>query len=79
VSTLDMVLLGAGELISLIVVARMWQRRWHRRWVIRVLWSIVLLVPIFGLPGYFFLRPSPNEHPYNTDTTRSDAEASGEW
>jgi hypothetical protein len=77
-STLDLVLPGAFELISLIVIARMWQRRWHRRWVVRLLWSIVLLVPILGLPGNFFIRPSPDEHPYDTDTMRSGAEASGE-
>jgi hypothetical protein len=35
---------------------------------------VVLLVPVLGLLTYFFLRENPDEHPYDTDTTRDAAE-----
>ncbi len=63
------------EIIALLVIVRMWRKRWHRRLIVRLIWSAVLLVPLFGLFAYFFLRESPDEHPYDTDTMRSAAEA----
>ena len=72
--TQQLILVGAFEAIALIVIALMWVKRWHRRVVVRVIWSVVLLVPVFGLLCYFFLRESPDDHPYDTDTMRGAAE-----
>jgi hypothetical protein len=77
-TTQQLILFGAFEIIALIVIARMWMKRCHRRSIVRVIWSAVLLVPIFGLLAYFFLRESPDEHPYDTDTMRGAAESFAE-
>lgn len=77
-TTQRLILFGVFEIIALLVIARMWTKRWHRRLVVRLIWSAVLLVPILGLVAYFFLRESPDEHPYDTDTMRSAAESVAE-
>ena len=41
--------------------------------------GFALLVPAFGLMAYFFLRESPDEHPYDTDTMRGAAESYEEY
>jgi hypothetical protein len=74
-TTQRLIFLGAFEVIALLVTARMWMKRWHRRLIVRMIWSAVLLVPVFGLMAYFFLRDCPDEHPYDTDTMRSAAES----
>ena len=77
-TTSQLIVFGAFEIIALLVIARMWIKRWHRRWIVRLIWSAVLLVPVFGLLAYFFLRESPNEHPYDTDTMQGSAESIGD-
>ena len=67
--------LGMFEIIGLLVILRIWMRRRHRRIVTRLLWSVLLLVPVFGLLMYFVLRQNPEEHPYDTDTMRESAES----
>jgi len=74
-TTQRLIFLGVFEVIGLLIIARMWMKRWHRRLIVRLIWSAVLLVPVFGLLAYFFLRESPDEHPYDTDTMRSSAES----
>jgi hypothetical protein len=77
-STEKLIFLGVFEVIALLVIIRMWAKRWHKRLVVRLLWSAVLFVPVFGVLFYFFLRESPDEHPYDTDTMRGSAEAFAE-
>jgi len=74
-TTQRLIFLGVFEVIGLFIIARMRMKRWHRRLIVRLIWSAVLLVPVFGLLAYFFLRESPDEHPYDTDTMRSSAES----
>lgn len=74
-TTQQLFVLGVFEIIGLLVILRMWMKRWHRRVVIRLLWSVLLLVPAFGLLMYFVLRENPDEHPYDTDTMRESAES----
>ena len=74
-TTSGLILFGVLEMIGLVVIIGMWMKRWHRRWAVRVIWSAVLLVPAIGLLAYFFLRESPGQHPYDTDTMRSAAES----
>jgi len=77
VTTSQFIVFGGFEIIGLIVIARMWMKRWHRYLSVRLIWSTVLLVPVFGLLFYFFLRTSPGEHPYDTDTMQGSAESMG--
>lgn len=57
-----MLILGAIiEIVALIVIVRLWMRR-PSRVVSSVFWSLVLLVPFFGLFLYFFLREEPPAH-----------------
>lgn len=74
-TTQQLIVFAAFEIIGLLVILRMWMKRWPRRIVIRLLWSVLLLVPAFGLFMYFVLREDPDEHPYDTDTMRESAES----
>lgn len=68
------VFLAALEVICLVVVVLLWKNRWHRSRLARVLWSLVLLVPAFGLLAYFFLRQTPDEHSDEcNDTTGAES------
>jgi hypothetical protein len=62
-TTYRLIFAGVFELIALAVIARMWMKRRHSGTIVRLLWTIVLLVPVFGLLTYFFLRESPDSHP----------------
>jgi hypothetical protein len=75
VTTQQISFLALSEIIELLVIARIWLKRRHRRLVVRLLWSVVLLVPVFGILIYFFLRDDPKPHPYDTDTMRGAAES----
>lgn len=55
---------GVFEVIALIVVVRIWLKRRHKKVMVRLLWSLVLLVPFFGLIAYFFPTENPDGHPY---------------
>jgi hypothetical protein len=78
VTTQQISFLVLSEIIELLVIARIWLKRRHRRLVVRLLWSVVLLVPVFGVVAYFFLREDPKPHPYHTDTMRGAAESFAE-
>jgi hypothetical protein len=56
------ILLSGLEIVALIVIVRLWIRR-HSSLLPRLLWSVVLLVPFFGLLVYGFLRSEPETHP----------------
>ena len=49
------------EFIALVVIVRLWSRR-PLRVVPCLLWSVVLLVPFFGILIYVFLRETPEAH-----------------
>jgi hypothetical protein len=53
------------EIVALIVIVRMWMRRRVKLFP-RLLWSAVLLVPLFGLLVYALLHEEPAPHPYRT-------------
>lgn len=71
------ILAGAFEVIALVVILRMWMMRRHKRVAVRLLWSIVLLVPIFGLLAYIFLRENPERHPDYMEERGSGDDAGG--
>jgi hypothetical protein len=72
------IIVGAvAEIAGFFIVYRIWKRRRHRNIAARIFWSFVLLVPLFGIMIYFFINESPEEHPYESDNSRSDAETLG--
>jgi uncharacterized membrane protein YoaK (UPF0700 family) len=56
------ILLAVLEFVALVVIARLWIRRRHRL-VPRILWSLLLLVPLFGLLMYGFLVSDLEKNP----------------
>jgi energy-coupling factor transporter transmembrane protein EcfT len=56
------ILLILFEIVALIVIVRLWMRR-RMKIIPRVLWSVVLLLPFFGLLVYVFLHEEPQGHP----------------
>jgi hypothetical protein len=77
-STAQMIVLAALELIALAVIVRIWVTRRHKYVITRVIWSLVLMVPLLGVLFYFFLREQPDEHPYDTDTMSGTAGSVGD-
>jgi len=74
-TTAQLLVVGGFELLAILIILRMWVRRHHRA-VVRVVWSLVLLVPVIGILAYYFLRESPAKHPVGKgwNAMRSDAE-----
>jgi xanthine/uracil permease len=66
-------ILGAFELLGLFVVAQIWLRKRHKNVFVRVIWSGVLLAPLFGILAYFFLRDSPEKHSSGKGRIANDA------
>ncbi len=57
--------LSVFEIAALIVITRLWMQR-RVRIVPRLFWSVMLLVPFFGLILYLFLHEDPEAHPYRS-------------
>ena len=62
VNTLAVILGSLSEVVALIFIARLWTRR-RAKFVPRLLWSVLLLVPFFGLMVFLFLHEEPEGHP----------------
>ena len=77
-TTPRLIFFGVLEIIALIVIVRIWLKRRPRSLAGRLIWSVILLVPLFGVLAYFFLTENPDEHPYDTDTMRGAAESVGD-
>ena len=73
-STFNIVAAVGSELVALIVIVGIWRRR-PLKVVSSLLWSVLLLLPFFGLVAYFFLREGPEPHPYRIPVT--DGAANG--
>ena len=61
------------EWIALVVIVTLWYER-RMRIIPRILMSIVLLIPFFGLLIYVFIRSDLNKNPDRIDT-QSDSDA----
>lgn len=71
--------LGARPGVAFLAICRLWSKQRLRKGIaFRLLWSVLLLFPLLGPVLYFFIAVSPNEHPYDPDTMRSDAESVGD-
>ena len=60
--TSAIVALSICELVALIAIVRLWSGKRRMHAVARLLWSVVLLVPFFGLLFYGFTRSDPEGH-----------------
>jgi uncharacterized membrane protein YgcG len=73
---LQIILFGVLEIVALIVIVRLWLRR-RVKLVPRLLWSVVLLVPFFGLVAYVFLHEETEGHPYTSGDSGWNVGSSG--
>ena len=60
--TPTIVALSICEFVALLTIAHLWFRKHRMRVVTRLLWSIVLLVPLFGVLFYGLTRSDPEAH-----------------
>ncbi len=51
----------AFVVIAIVAIAHLWLRR-RMRWWFKLLWTIILCVPFFGLLFYGFATVSPDPH-----------------
>ena len=65
VNTLGIILFSLLEIVAIIVAARLMMRS-RVKFLPRLIWSVVLLVPFFGLMAFLFLHEEPEAHPYRT-------------
>lgn len=54
------------EVAALFAVMRVWRQK-RRHWVSKLLWSVLLLVPVLGLLFYGFLTITPEAKPDHTE------------
>jgi uncharacterized membrane protein YgcG len=62
VNTLGIILLSLFEIVALIIIVRVWVRP-HFNFPPRLIWSVILLVPFFGLMVYLFLCEELERNP----------------
>jgi bacteriorhodopsin len=65
--TLVILVLCALEVIALFTLVRLWLRR-RMRMVPRIFWSLLMLVPLFGLVMFIFIQSNLEPNPYKTET-----------
>lgn len=58
----QIIVFGLLELAALAVVVRLWIKKKHRNAWVRLLWSLVLLVPVVGLMFYGFLAGNDSDN-----------------
>ena len=61
-----MYLLAIVELVAMVVVWQLWTS--SRPVAAKIVWSVILLVPLFGLAAYGFLAQHPGQNPSRTET-----------
>lgn len=71
------IVLALFEMAALILVARLWLCRRRMRIVPRVFWSLVLLVPVFGLMLYALIHNDPDAHPEYMEESGSADDVGG--
>jgi hypothetical protein len=74
---LYIILFSFFEIVALIVIVRLWMSR-RVKLVPRLLWSVVLLVPFFGLVLYAFLHDEPKHSDNVPDTYRTGSSSAGD-
>src|SRR3954465_5413844 len=69
--------LGVCELAALFVIMRLWSRKRRMRVIPRLLWSVVLLIPFFGILFYGFTRSDPEAHSDDVPDSTYGTDGSG--
>lgn len=70
------IIFGLSELIALVLIVRLWNRRGVGV-VGRVVWSLVLLVPVVGPAAFLWVRPNVPEHSYDCDDATAQVDPGG--
>ena len=73
-NTSHIVLLGILEAAALVFIVRLWIQRRHRI-VARIFWSLVLLVPLFGLLMFGLSGSEPRRHSLKRHDSAADSDA----
>ena len=60
------ILVALLEVAAIFAIIRVWRHK-HRHWMSKLFWSIVLLVPVFGLLFYGFLTVTPEAQEDHTE------------
>ncbi len=59
----ELIVLGLLELAAVAMIVRLWLKQTPRRWWKRILWSVILLVPLFGILAYGLMTMNMDEDP----------------
>jgi hypothetical protein len=60
--TPTIIALSICEFVALLTIVNLWFRKRRMRVITRLLWSVVLLVPLFGVLLYGLTRSDPEAH-----------------
>ena len=66
--TFTTICLAALEVVGVCVSVHLWFRKQRMRIVPCLFWSIVLLIPLFGLLMFVFIADNPDKNPDRQDT-----------
>jgi hypothetical protein len=67
-NTFVAIILCLLEVVAVCVCVRLWFQKRRMRIIPRIFWSIVLLIPFFGLLMFVFIASNPDKNPDRQDT-----------
>jgi hypothetical protein len=67
--SLTIICLSVFEAVAIWIIVRLWIRKRRMSIVPRVFWSVILLIPVFGLMLYFFICSDGEKNPDHIETT----------
>ena len=66
--TFGIICLAALEVVGVCVSVHLWFRKQRMRIIPRIFWSVVLLIPFFGLVMFVFIASNPDKNPDRQDS-----------
>lgn len=60
------IIFGISEVVAFVLIGRLWVRGTGMV-ISRLVWSLVLLVPVLGPVAFLWLRPNVPDHSYECD------------
>jgi hypothetical protein len=63
------------EIVAIIAIIRLWRQK-RRHWASKLFWSVLLVIPVFGLLFYGFITITPEAQEDHTED-RIGADAGG--
>jgi O-antigen/teichoic acid export membrane protein len=73
-NTSAVILIAILEAVALVFIVRLWVRCSHRI-VVRIVWSLILLVPLFGLLMFGLVGSEPKKHSLKRFDSSADSDA----